>query len=200
MKGDFRMKCDYMDRRHGCKHGCIRTWIKCHSFFDGRGCEYSEEARCHRGWHYHSFEEYEQSQKKRLRQVTISSEDSDEEPCAKKPRKETAETKQPSRPFPISGLRAEESSSSTRPPITKASPAAVDKAMWHMHIVNLGLDITAIESKTCEDIQESYERTYARLTNEGASLEKIMCITTSFHEVMKKKTIAARAVHEGGGD
>ena len=56
-----------------------------------------------------------------------------------------------------------------------------------MNIANLGIDVTEIDRKTSEDIQESYARMHARLTEEGAPLEKILRITTSFHEVMKRK-------------
>ena len=61
------MKCDYMERRDGCKHGCIPDWIKCHNFFDNQGCEYSAEPRCYRGWHFNTVEEYNESKRTRGR-------------------------------------------------------------------------------------------------------------------------------------
>ena len=61
------MKCIYVDGPNGCQQGCTSQWIKCHRFFDSRGCEYLKEDFCFRGWHYHTKAEYNNAIQLRLR-------------------------------------------------------------------------------------------------------------------------------------
>ena len=166
------MKCEYMRLRDGCVHGCTSDWIKCHSYFDGRGCEYSEDARCHRGWHYRTSQEYENAKKKPGRQIAISSDDSHEEPPAKR-QKEHASSEEPS--------------SSQGPQSLKASTASLEKMRWHTHVANLHMDIKTIDDKTGEDVKKAYESIHDQMVRKKVPVDQLLRITGSFHAVMRRK-------------
>jgi len=76
--------------------------------------------------------------------------------------------------------------------------------MWHMHIANLAMDITTVESTTPEDIHKAYTDIHKRLVGEGAPIEQLRSVATSFQTVMKRKTDrelpTATATDEGVGD
>jgi len=166
------MKCKYMGRRGGCDHGCTPEWFKCHSFFSGKWCEYSDEAKCHRGWHYRNAQDYKNRDKKRCRHIAISSEDSDEEQRAKKPR-ELASSREPS--------------SSQGPQSSKAFAVSLEKVRWHTHIANLAMDINTFDDKSVEDIENAYESIHNRMSREEAPAEQLLRISESFHALIKKR-------------
>ena len=198
------MKCKYYNDPGGCAIGCKRGWIKCHGFFDGRGCDLPNEARCNRGWHFNSPEEYKSANEAwaRRREITISSDDSDEEPRRK--RRKQSRSESPQRPRG-SGMRPEKPAVSASAK-GSASSEAIEKANLGMHIANLGMEITGFEDKTIDDINAAYRKKYARMTSEKASMPQLMHIATSYQEVMisKRKKCRERsttsATAEGEGE
>ena len=60
--------------------------------------------------------------------------------------------------------------------------------MWHVHIANLGMDLTTFQQKTVEDIEKAYVDIHSHLVREEAPTEQLVCIAESFHAVMQRKT------------
>ena len=188
-----RMKCKYMKYRGGCKWGCTRKWIKCHAFFDHRGCEYDDDPKCSRGWHYDTPEDYETWKKKRRRQISISSDCSEEERPLKKPAvmQEPVSPKELSSSSKMSPVAEEPLASRELSSSSKASVGSLEKALWHRHFANLAIDITTCDDKTSEEIAEAYLSFYTRKARENAPKEQLLLITKSFHAIVKKKNAQA---------
>ena len=188
------MKCNYMNTSRGCQHGCTADWIKCHSFFDERGCEYIGEAKCSRGWHFHTPQEYQNSKRKREgaassrarpSQVSISSDGSAASASPKKRPKVLPASQEP--PWPKEGKAPK------GPTASKETPSSVAQAKLDIHVATLQMDILKFESKSIADIERAYLIIQTRLIQEKAPTKQLIETTKSFHVLMKRRTGSVEA-------